>query len=305
VRLGRKLGLNASRNTLLRLVRRAPLPDVATPSALGVDDWALRKRHTYGTVLVDLDRRRPVALLPGREADPLAEWLREHPGVAVISRDRAGAYAKGARTGAPGAVPAAIAAHFGEVADRFHLLQNLAEALEVAFAAPARDLRAAEQARREAITAEHGAVPIPLPELQAKDRVLAAARREPRLATHERIWELRGQGYSRQAIARHLGIHCSTVFRHLRSQAFPERKRCGDTGHSLLDPWQHVVFEHWNSGRRHGRQMFRTLQQHGYGAATPRSRAISNACARPKESCWSASRPSNPGRCWSQRPGAC
>ena len=237
-----------------------PLPDVATPSALGVDDWALRKRHTYGTVLVDLDRRRPVALLPGREAGTLAAWLREHPGVAVVSRDRAGAYARGTRTGAPGAV---------QVADRFHLLQNLAKALEVVFAAHAKDLRAVEQARREAMAAERGTVPIPPSEPQAEARVLAAARREPRLATHERVWELRGQGYSRQAIARHLGIHCSTVFRHLRSEGFAERKRRGDAGHSLLDPWQHIVLEHWNSGRRQGRQMFRTLQQDGYRGSYP------------------------------------
>ena len=243
VRLGRKLGLPASRNTLLRLVRRAPMPDAATPSALGVDDWALRKRHTYGTVLVDLDRHWPVALLPGREADTLATWLREHPGVEVISRDRAGAYAiaqrshgvmsaeltGGARDGAPEAV---------QVADRFHLLQNLAETLEVVFTAHAKDVRAAEQARCDAVAAEHGRVSIPPPEPQARVRALAVARRDLRLAAHGQVWTLHGQGWSGQAIARHLGISRSTVSRHLRSETFPERKGCDGAGHSLLDPCQ-------------------------------------------------------------------
>ncbi len=281
-RLGRKLGLDASRNTLLRLIRRAPLPDAATPSVLGVDDWALRKRYTYGTVLVDLDRRRPVALLPGREADTLATRLRDHPGVTVISRDRAGAYAKGARAGAPGAV---------QVADRFHLLQNLAETLEVVFTAHAKDLRAAEQARRDAVAIERGTVSIPPAPPQTRARVLAVARREPRLAAHEQVWELRGQGYSGQAIARHLGISRSTVFslgaplrsRHLRSEVFPERKGRRDAGRSVLDPlsasltslrgiaarWRHVVLEHWNNGRRHGRRLFRTLQKDGYRGSYP------------------------------------
>ncbi len=260
MRLGRKLGLNASRNTLLRLVRRAPLPDGATPSVLGVDDWALRKRHSYGTVLVDLDQHRPVALLPGREADTLATWLREHPSVAVISRDRAGAYAKGARNGAPGAI---------QVADRFHLLQNLAETLEVVFTAHAKDLRAAEQARREALAAERGTVSVPPAQPQARARVLAAERRDRRATVHEQVWALRSQGWSGRVIARHLGISRATVFRHLRSAAFPERKSHRGSGRSLLDPWQHVVFEHWNNGHRHGRQLFSTLQKDGYRGSYP------------------------------------
>ena len=131
-RLASKLGSKVSRNTVLRFVRRAPRPSPQQPSVLGVDDWALRKRHHYGTVLVDLERRRPLALLADRSAEPLTAWLREHPGVTVIARDRSGPYARGAREGAPEAV---------QVADRFHLLQNLSEALEAALTGHARTLR--------------------------------------------------------------------------------------------------------------------------------------------------------------------
>ena len=254
-RLGRNVGLATSRNTLLRLVRRAPVPPDATPAALGVDDWALRKRHTYGTVLVDLDRHRPVALLPDREAETLATWLREHPGVEVISRDRASAYAAGGRTGAPDAV---------QVADRFHLLQNLAEALELAFTGHARELRDAEQARRRDAVAEGGPVRPDPPPPPKWPLAMAAARREQRMATHQQVWDLYRQGWPGEEIARHLGIGRTTTYRHLKSEAFPERKGRSDAGRSSMDPWRDWIIKRWNRGQRSGRQTLRDLRAKGF-----------------------------------------
>ena len=174
----------------------------------------------------------------------------------MISRDRAGAYAKGARNGAPEAV---------QIADRFHLLQNLAERLEVVFAAHARHLRTVGQAGGVSMTAESATLPVPSAEPQTKTRVLAADRREQRVATHRQIWTLHRQGWSGQAIAHYLGVGRATVFRYLRHEDLPELQGRRDAGRSLLDRWRRVVLDHWNSGRRNARWLFRMLQQqHNY-----------------------------------------
>jgi transposase len=262
VRLGSAWEVAVSRNTLLRLLRRQPELNAPTPRVLGVDDFALRKRQTYGTVLIDLERRQPVTLLPDREGDTFAQWLQAHPGVEVITRDRAKAYADGARQGAPQAI---------QVADRFHLLQNLAETLPQLFNRHSPAFQVVNAAIAQTPHPQpDGTVIVPVPPSTPTPNahLQAAHSRGRRLTRHEQIWALRRQGWSGQAIAHQWRIAKSTVFRYLRSPTFAERtyKR---RGHSILNPYKDLLLQLWNGGCHDARQVFHRLQQQGYQGSYP------------------------------------
>jgi transposase len=134
-RISRHVGIPVSPSTILRIIKQFEIqPTPITSGIIGIDDWAFKKGNKYGTVIIDLESRKVIDLLPDRESDTVSNWLNNHPEVRVISRDRAGAYALGAQNGAPQAI---------QVADRFHLLMNLGEATKKVFQSKGKELKEA------------------------------------------------------------------------------------------------------------------------------------------------------------------
>jgi transposase len=249
------MGVPISRTTLLKRVRTSDAVPGPAVSVLGVDDWAWRKGQRYGTILVDLERRRVVDLLPDRSADTLAAWLKAHPGVSAVVRDRAGAYAEGAARGAPDA---------NQVADRFHLLRNSSDALRTVLDQHHRDLRAAAQTAAQQpkpSMPEEPAVPEPgvPPEAERRSRA-AQERRDARFAE---VARLRGQGLSLKAIARVLGLGRRTVRRWLRAGQAPTWRHA-DRGTSILDPYRAYLEERWQAGCHNAAALWRDLKAQGF-----------------------------------------
>lgn len=253
-RLMQKQGYGFSRDTILRGLAKLPLPAIGNLKQLGVDDFAFAKRRRYGTILVDLEQQRPIALLKDREADTLAQWLKQHPSIEVLSRDRSTIYRSGMNQGAPHAI---------QVADRFHLLQNLAETLEQALSSQRDILKTIDLAQRLA-DAPAGAVVVQPSQPQSDLQQRTQQRRQKRLEAYQQVWQLHQQNWSSKAIAQKVGLSTRTVQRYLLTSNFPERQGRGDQGSSLLNPYKAYLLQQYNQGRRQVKVLFREIQEQGY-----------------------------------------
>ncbi len=253
-------GIRVSGDTLLNILRRAPLPERPTPSALGVDDWSYKRGVRFGTILVDLEHHLPVELLPDRSSDSFAHWLVKHPGVGVIARDRSEIYAEGARQGAPEAV---------QVADRWHLLKNLSEAVERFLHRKHKQLEAATQGlRAQAVSAiQPEQVKTEPPQMPTKRLTKEEQRKLEiwmrRKARYDRVVELRQLGHSYEAIAREVGLSKMTVMRYLRMDDLPQHVGTHKHRYRMLDAYEVYLEQEWNEGVQNAAELWRRLTDTG------------------------------------------
>ena len=252
-RLAAELDLPATRSGMLRLVMALPDPGTGTVTVLGIDDFAFRRGRDYGTILIDVETGRPVDLLRDREAGTVADWLRDHPGIQVICRDRASAYADGARQGAPGTA---------QVADRWHIYRNLCE-------------HAAETAARhraclhEPAAGQPGQPPAPDPGQAAAEAAARRAAESPLAArTRQRydlIQSLKAQGKTMAQVIRETGLSKGTVSRFYHAAAVTELlTRVQDGRPSVLDDYKPYLHQRWNEGCTSLTRLHAELRERGY-----------------------------------------
>jgi transposase len=246
------LGIQTSRQTMLRRIMALPTEPVGQVIELGIDDFSFKRGRTFGTLLVDLQSRTVIDVLPDRKAETSAAWMAAHPEIELVSRDRGGDYASAAATGAPQAV---------QCADRFHILKNLGEALEGLLA---RHLAAhrkgvTEQSRATPLSAAHASQPA---KQSPKAAELSQAKRGERLARYQQVVALRKQGLSQTAIADRVGVGHATVSRWLAHDAFPEQQP--RPRKMALDLHLPFLRERWDAGCHNIAQLYRELVARGY-----------------------------------------
>lgn len=266
-RIGRVLGYTGSVSTLLRCAHRYQPPVVAA-SHISVDDFAFRRGHTYGTIIVDLSSNKPIELLCERSVESLMAYLEAHPEVRVVARDRDPRYAEAISMAAPNAMV---------IVDRWHLLRNLTDAFVRLVANHSSDWRKTLQTHLdeqhadalEKVAADDGSNSLPL-DRPRRISIITPRQQQKTAADHERrqhlidqAHELRSQGWPKAKIARHLHLDPGTVTSYLKLDTPPDHARRRPTP-SLLDEHLPFLQRRWREGCRNASQLTRELTELGY-----------------------------------------
>lgn len=260
-RLAARLGMRISDDTVLRELRRAGCqPPETAPVVVGIDDWAMARGHRYGTIIVDLQLRRPIELIGNRETSMVADWLLRHPTVTVVARDRAGAYSDAVQSAAPAAQ---------QVADRWHLLSNLREVVERLLMRQSAKLREAARlvgqalyVGREPLRADNGAKVLALTIWQR----LGIDRRAARLALYEEAVRRHNLGETFKAIGRAMNLDQRTISNFIRSGSFPERAQ-RTRGYQMLDAHREYVDFRTAEGCVSATRVWHELQGQGFAGS--------------------------------------
>lgn len=256
-RLAARLGMQTSRQTILRRIMDLPTGSSGSVVFLGIDDFAFRCGYRFGTILVNLESHRVVDLLPDRQAETSAQWMRHQPDLMVVSRDRGSEYAKAATLGAPQAL---------QCADRFHIVKNLTEATQELLARCQAEITAASQTQepcqseqiKQVISIEEWRPPEP-----AHVEKVRLARRAGRYERYRQVVQFREQGMKAKEIAKRLDLGERTVRRWLASASFPEaRKR--RKKQSSFDGFAPYVLSRWQAGERNGLSLWHEIKEEGY-----------------------------------------
>jgi transposase len=256
-RLAARLGMQTTRPTILR--RIMALPDVSGSSVvyLGIDDFAFRRGYRFGTILINLESHRVVDLLADRLAETAAQWMRQQQDLAVVSRDRGGEYASAAREGAPQAI---------QCADRFHIVKNLTEALQVLLARCQAEILA-EQKPDEPRQDERNKPIISIEEWRPPEPAYVEkarlARRAGRYARYQQVVEQSRQGIATKEIAGRLGMSDRTVRDWLKQGAFPEAQKRRKK-QSSFESFAPYVLKRWQDGEHNGQVLWREIKSQGY-----------------------------------------
>ena len=256
-RLLKAVGTKVSPDTLLRLAKAGMTQTSVVPSILGVDDFAFCRGLTYGTLLIDWERHCPIDLLPDRTAETFAAWLRAHPGVKWISRDRSGEYARGAQLGAPSAQ---------QVMDRWHVIKNWREALE-------RLMNRVYPRLKQRQEQSHST---PFPKRKKPrtlhEQAVSDASRERRLARYEQVLACYQQGLPILQIAKQLHLSRGTIYKYLAAESFPERSPRPPSAGSgkLIAPYTTYLRERCAQGCQNAQQLAREIQAQGF-SGNPRT----------------------------------